>query len=70
MAEEFQIGRTFQLGPDPLARLPALAARLGVEETPDALGLNLRTRDGRTYSVFDLIEAALDRLDAATKQNG
>lgn len=70
MAEEFKTGRTFELGPDPLARLPALAARLGVEETPDAFGLNLRTRDGRTYSVFDLIEAMLDCLDVAAKKDG
>lgn len=55
--------------PDPFARLPALAERLGV--VPLAAGFRgsvvLRTQDGTSYDLFDLVDAILDRIDATTK---
>ncbi len=55
--------------PDPWVRLPALAERLGVPEAtapaPGNGAVTIRTADGRSYDLFDLINAALDRLDAA-----
>jgi len=54
---------------DPLERLPALAERLGVKpRPPDAPpSVVLTTRGGTTYDLFDLVNAALDRLDIAEK---
>jgi hypothetical protein len=48
---------------DPYAKLPALAARLGVEpmKAEAAPSVSLRVRDGRAYDVFDLINALLDQ---------
>lgn len=55
--------------PEPFAKLPALAERLGVKEgssgkNPDTY---FQLTDGRRYSVFDLVNAMLDRIDTATK---
>jgi hypothetical protein len=59
---------TFNLAdlPDPLAKLPALAERLGVAPLEPKAGsatVSLCTKDGLRYDLFDLINAALDRLD-------
>ena len=54
--------------PDPFARLPALAERLGVKECGSGVSVKLQTKDGRTYDLFDLIDAVLDRLDAAAQK--
>ncbi len=50
---------------DPFAKLPALAERLGVSEAaPDApASVLLHTGGGQVYDLFDLINAALDRLE-------
>ncbi len=60
---------TFAPKLDPLAKLPAIAERLGVEPRgSDSLpSLMLRLRDGRMYDAFDLINALLDKIDAANK---
>jgi hypothetical protein len=49
---------------DPFAKLPGLAARLGVEpmKAGAAPGVSLHMRDGRAYDVFDLINAFLDQV--------
>jgi hypothetical protein len=63
---------SFDLGPDPLRRLPALAERLGVSEWDgDPHTLVLATRDAKKYCLFELINALLDRLDKSdqTKPN-
>jgi hypothetical protein len=58
----------FDLGPDPLRRLPALAARLGVQEWDgDAATVLFHTREGKRYCLFELINAFLDRLDKLDK---
>lgn len=51
--------------PDALAKLPALAARLGVKEhtIADGPAVMLTTRDGRSYDVFALVNAFLDRME-------
>ena len=54
--------------PDPFARVPEMAARLGVE--PVAPGaptpsMALMMKDGSQYDFFALIAAFLDRMDAA-----
>jgi hypothetical protein len=51
--------------------LPALAERLGVQpvkEMPHGGGLYLRMLDGRIYDAFALINAFLDRVDAAERR--
>lgn len=50
--------------PDPFARLPALAARLGVEPSDGTAGggFFLATKDGQKFDLFDLVNAVLDRL--------
>jgi hypothetical protein len=52
---------------DPFADVPRLAERLGVEplREGESVGVALHTADGRRYSLIGLIEAFLDRLDAA-----
>jgi hypothetical protein len=51
--------------PDPLAKLPALAQRLGVQPLSDGhhVGLMLRAGDGQRYDLFALVNALLDRLE-------
>lgn len=57
--------------PDPFARLPALAERLGVkpidaqEDRPDAITLHVAT--GERYDFIDLLHGLLDRIDASQK---
>ena len=57
--------------PNPMQRLPALAERLGVEPVgsmsvvSDRVIVSAGDADGRCYDLFDLIEAMLDRCDAA-----
>ena len=46
------------------AELPALAKRLGVKSVESGTVM-LIMGDGTKYSLFDLINALLDRLDAA-----
>ena len=56
--------------PDPFVKLPALAERLGVKPVaPDHPpgSVFLCTKDGRSYDLFDLINAALDFV--ATRNN-
>jgi len=55
----------FDQTPDPLAKLPALAARLGVAPTTegDAATVQLRTRSGERYDLWALITAFLDRIE-------
>lgn len=51
---------------DPLAKLPKLAQRLGVSESSE--GFLISTLDGKCYSIIDLIEAVLDRLDRVVEK--
>lgn len=52
--------------PDPYAKLPALARRLGVEPfRSGAASVLLTTQAGESYDLFDLMSALLDRIDAA-----
>lgn len=56
--------------PDPLAKLPALAKRLGVLPTDMHTGppsTYLTTKSGESYDLFDLVNAVLDRLDIVTQ---
>jgi len=52
---------------DHLARLPALAKRLGVEprRPGDPPSVLLCTREGVQYDLFDLVGALLDRMERA-----
>jgi hypothetical protein len=50
---------------DPFAELPALAERLGVAPTTESKGVTFVVKDGRRYSLFDLANAFLDRMDRA-----
>lgn len=52
---------------DPFAELPALAKRLGVEPMGDdhAPTYALQVSDGRRYCLFEIMNALLDRMDAA-----
>ena len=54
--------------PDPFKKLPALAERLGVKpsESKEA-SVVLCTADGRKYDLFDLINAVLDKIEAANQ---
>jgi hypothetical protein len=58
---------TFEPQPDPLARLPALAQRLGIEPLTDeqrkASGVTISTRDGQSYDLFALLNALLDKIE-------
>jgi len=58
---EYRIAAT----PDPFAKLPALAERLGVEPGKGTSGFWVQIQDGRRYDVFAIVEAVLDRLDKA-----
>ncbi len=51
--------------PDALAKLPALAARLGVKQhtKEDGPAVLLTTKTGLSYDVFDLVNAVLDRME-------
>jgi hypothetical protein len=62
---------TLERGPDPWHKLPSLAARLGVEPCsgPMAGRVTIRTREGTSYDVFELINALLDRLDQAANDD-
>src|SRR5262249_35853209 len=56
--------------PDPLAKLPALAERLGVkprrpEDPPSVL---LQVRGGEQFDLFDIVRAALGRLDRTLRR--
>ena len=59
--------------PDPLARLPALAERLGVGQYRDpqcgerSASYLLVTKDGARYDLYDLINALLDRVDKVAR---
>ena len=55
--------------PDPWKKLPALAARLGVVPlaAEHEATVVIATRDGQCYDFFELMDAFLDRLDAAVK---
>ncbi len=60
---------TFEMrrDPDHLEKLPALAHRLGVRQivSDGHVGLTLSTREGQRYDVLELVNAILDRVDAA-----
>ena len=55
---------------DPLARLPDLARRLGVDPKKPGSPPSpvLMTKAGVSYDLFDLINAGLDRIDNALKE--
>jgi len=55
--------------PDPWARLPALAARLGVKPVPPGgpVRVILRTAAGQSFDVFELCNAVLDLVEKVTK---
>lgn len=60
------IGRRveFHKPADHFSKVPALAARLGVEPTKGEVGsFLLQMNDGACYDVFELINAFLDRLE-------
>lgn len=60
MSEVFHRSET----PDPFAKVPALAQRLGVEPmTSDSVSFCVRMKDGTRYDIFDLVNALLDRLE-------
>jgi len=48
---------------DPLRELSALADRLGVGEWSGGATILLTTKTGRSYCVFQLVNAMLDRMD-------
>lgn len=55
--------------PDPFARVPRIAARLRVGEAKKGYpGVVLRTKDGKAYSLFDLVDALLDRIDSTLEK--
>jgi hypothetical protein len=60
---------THEPGPDPWQKLPSLATRLGVAPYSGPLQghVTLRTREGTSYDLFELVNALLDRLDHAVK---
>lgn len=67
MSDEFSFADNISISkrPDPLARLPALAERLGIAPAPiDGAGsVRLVTESGDAYDLFDLINAFLDKLE-------
>lgn len=52
-------------------KLSALAERLGIKPAPDGTtpAVGMRMCDGTQYDLFELINAALDRMDRATKRS-
>ena len=48
---------------DPLHELPALAERLGIQEWGGGTTILLTTKTGRSYCVFQLVNAMLDQMD-------
>ena len=59
-------GIRFVQQPDPWARLPELAKRLGVEQCESA-GIMITTAKGERYDFFELITAFLDKLEGKLK---
>jgi hypothetical protein len=59
--------------PEAFPRLPALAARLGVEKVSDSPSHSGRTflimKNGDKYDLFDLINAVLDRMDRSRTED-
>ena len=57
-------------GNEPFKDLPTLASRLGVEPVDGSsnVAVLLRMNDGRSYSLFEIINAFLDRIDNATRE--
>jgi hypothetical protein len=55
--------------PDPWQKLPSLAARLGVTPCSGPMQdrVIVRTRDGTSYDIFELLFAFLDHLDRAVR---
>ena len=50
--------------PDPFAKLPELAKRLGVKEsTSHGSTVTIRTKDGKCYDLFELMNAFLDKME-------
>lgn len=62
-------GQTMTVGdvPEAFPDLPALADRLGVFKTTGHAPVILTMKNGDRYSLFELINAFLDHVDAATK---
>ena len=59
----------FERGPDPWQRLPALAKRLGVQPVAGSTAgrVMIRNREGVAYDLFDLVNALLDKIEAAKR---
>lgn len=55
--------------PNPWARISDIARRLNVAplQPGDVPSITARGGDGLDYDVFKVVEAVLDRIDAATK---
>lgn len=70
MTDEIYAGTFKMTEPgDPFAKLPALAARLGVAPLAGSERNNrtmFYTAQGEYYDMFDLINAVLDRVDAVS----
>lgn len=51
--------------PDPYAKLPALAERLGIQpvQAGASASVVISVKDGRAYDLFDIINALLDHVD-------
>ena len=60
-------GYQFYQQTDYLSKVPLLAARLGVKPVTHGDATVLLHTSGGIFDAFDLINAVLDRLDAATK---
>lgn len=52
---------------EPFKGLPELADRLGVKPNTGTGNVHLVMSDGTKYDFFDLANAFLDRIDAATR---
>jgi len=58
---------SYQIGDvDMFPEVPALAARLGVEPDTGTGKTFIQMSDGRRYDLFAMLNAFLDRIDAAT----
>ena len=61
---------TFQVPADPYAKLAPLAERLGVKPVDEGAPASVMfMSQGKGYDIFDVINALLDRLDAAENKN-